>query len=181
MKKKIRTFFRVRRLYYSRLKLRQAANQHLVTGFFFQSLMADPMGCSGGPSEAHRRFCGGGGGVTLLAHNFEFHEKNSTVIAGRLRRLLLVWRTRRPQTPHKERASISLAVVAYGEFFAVRKSSAKTVSWGRLGFVLFCVLRISRTNFDHSSNHTVEMGVSLETSVAGSLESTTSCCELTPS
>ena len=94
----------------------------------------------------------GGGGATLLAHNFEFHEKNSTVIAGRLRRLLLVWRTRRPQTPHKERASISLAVVAYGEFFAVRKSSAKTVSWGRLGFVLFCVLRISRTNFDHSSN-----------------------------
>ena len=181
MKKKIRTFFRVRRLYYSRLKLRQAANQHLVTGFFFQSLMADPMGCSGGPSEAHRRFCGGGEGLRCWLITSSSTKKTPRSLLAAYDDCFWSGAPDALKRPIRSAPQFRLLWLLTGSSLLSASQVQKRSVGGAWVLSHFVVLRISRTNFDHSSNHTVEMGVSLETSVAGSLESTTSCCELTPS
>ena len=63
----------------------------------------------------------------------------------------VVWRTRRPHTPHQERASILLAAVACEELW-LSASKVQTFSWGL--FLSHFVYPQNSSSFDHCSTST---------------------------
>ena len=152
----------------------------MVTGFFFQSLMTDPRGCSGGPGEPPRRFWGGGEGLRCWLITSSSTKKTPRSLLAAYDDCFWSGAPDALKRPIRSAPQFRLLWLLTGSSLLSASQVQKRSVGGAWVCLILCLANIS-DQFRPQQQPTVETGVSLETSVAGSLESTTSCCKLTPS